>query len=745
MDTPERNQIGSSLSKHEDSPVFNYLSNLSPIKPMKSAPITQTFTTLNFSSLPSIFTSPHVSSHKESRFLLRRHNTPDKSQSEFSSYIDVSSNKENDVFVDVNQLHNCSSELQKVSDTLDSVGRAPLEPLHEESDLSIDLSHNLKNDCGSPDSEGKAARDEASQSAEAATSSVMLDQGPSISLPAVHETPSGWESLISDGADLLMFDSPNIAAGLKELFKSPPVEHMGSSFASQFHQDTPDFLKSDPAFLVDVGELQNETYHHAETEVIDCARDDFPSTMTGCMTSHPSENVDDESMMSLHRGVRRRCLVFDTKGAQRKSLIGASSSNPSMCMNDNKKRDASKIGGSSALCILPGIGLHLNALATSGDRGGGQVSVSSSATTFQSPATAHESVLDVFSGASSQENADSGIIQCSEDACLAPGLVSLDDINQNSPRKKRRKPESSGDESCKRCNCKKSKCLKLYCECFAAGVYCIGTCACQNCFNKPVHEDTVLATRKQIESRNPLAFAPKVIRTSDPLPDIKDEVMNTPASARHKRGCNCKKSSCLKKYCECYQGGVGCSVNCRCESCKNVFGTKDGSAPVAVATQDGDEEEETEKVEMNNKGLQSVMPHNNEEHNPNTFLATPLRLTRMSMQLPFSSKGKPPRSSFLAVDSASGLQASQKFSKPNYVNPPPKFQRNYPAGQDETEMPEMLRNNGSPISAVKTSSPNSKRVSSPHSNFGSSPAPRSTRKLILQSIPSFPSLTQPAD
>lgn len=54
-----------------------------------------------------------------------------------------------------------------------------------------------------------------------------------------------------------------------------------------------------------------------------------------------------------------------------------------------------------------------------------------------------------------------------------------------------------------------------YCECFAAGVYCVEPCACIDCFNKPIHEDTVLATRKQIESRNPLAFAPKVIRTSD--------------------------------------------------------------------------------------------------------------------------------------------------------------------------------------------------------------------------------------
>jgi hypothetical protein len=54
-----------------------------------------------------------------------------------------------------------------------------------------------------------------------------------------------------------------------------------------------------------------------------------------------------------------------------------------------------------------------------------------------------------------------------------------------------------------------------YCECFAAGVYCSEPCSCQGCMNKPIHEETVLSTRKQIEFRNPLAFAPKVIRMSD--------------------------------------------------------------------------------------------------------------------------------------------------------------------------------------------------------------------------------------
>ncbi|KAH7387057.1 hypothetical protein KP509_16G002900 [Ceratopteris richardii] len=132
---------------------------------------------------------------------------------------------------------------------------------------------------------------------------------------------------------------------------------------------------------------------------------------------------------------------------------------------------------------------------------------------------------------------------------------------------------------------------KRYCECFAAGVYCIDICNCRDCYNKPEFEETVLGTRQQIESRNPLAFMPKIIRASDTSPAQGDESKETPASARHKRGCNCKKSQCLKKYCECYQAGVGCADGCRCEGCRNIYGRNEGNGEADEKDQQGADSE----------------------------------------------------------------------------------------------------------------------------------------------------------
>eukprot|EP00638_Chattonella_subsalsa_P010521 CAMPEP_0117763250 /NCGR_PEP_ID=MMETSP0947-20121206/18514_1 /TAXON_ID=44440 /ORGANISM="Chattonella subsalsa, Strain CCMP2191" /LENGTH=865 /DNA_ID=CAMNT_0005584897 /DNA_START=52 /DNA_END=2649 /DNA_ORIENTATION=+ len=105
------------------------------------------------------------------------------------------------------------------------------------------------------------------------------------------------------------------------------------------------------------------------------------------------------------------------------------------------------------------------------------------------------------------------------------------------------------------CNCKKSKCLKLYCECFAAGKYCT-SCNCIDCLNTTATEHQRQEAIKNILERNPKAFSSKINRDST-------------HKEHHSTGCNCKKSSCLKKYCECYQAGVPCSGRCKCIQCLN--------------------------------------------------------------------------------------------------------------------------------------------------------------------------------
>ena len=120
----------------------------------------------------------------------------------------------------------------------------------------------------------------------------------------------------------------------------------------------------------------------------------------------------------------------------------------------------------------------------------------------------------------------------------------------------------------KLCNCKNSKCLKLYCECFSIGEYCSPGCNCYNCCNKKQWEYLRRESIQSILVRNPNAFRSKI-----QTPINQKSIEPQSSSSKHSKGCCCRKSNCLKKYCECYNATIFCSELCKCSECKNFEGS----------------------------------------------------------------------------------------------------------------------------------------------------------------------------
>jgi len=145
--------------------------------------------------------------------------------------------------------------------------------------------------------------------------------------------------------------------------------------------------------------------------------------------------------------------------------------------------------------------------------------------------------------------------------------------NKNSNNKINNLKNESGELGGGRihCTCKKTKCIKKYCECFSSGVFCFN-CKCDNCENVGFFVD---------DNNNNNVINNHIITDNNNINDNeinenKNNKQNNESNYDNKETnskkliiCTCSKSGCNKNYCECFKAKVKCNNKCRCIKCLN--------------------------------------------------------------------------------------------------------------------------------------------------------------------------------
>ena len=161
----------------------------------------------------------------------------------------------------------------------------------------------------------------------------------------------------------------------------------------------------------------------------------------------------------------------------------------------------------------------------------------------------------------------------------------------------------SVNNSNNKCTCSKTGCKKKYCACFSRGRFCDG-CECKNCENYPRDSPQSLIQNIQKNEEN-------------------EDNMENPKAQRVI--CNCTKSNCMKKYCECFKRGYACNSMCRCLDCKNkVYNINDMNNNINISNEKVNYNLNTnnnENIGYNNyiSNMNNLNNNNNDSINTNNF------------------------------------------------------------------------------------------------------------------------------
>lgn len=384
MDTPDKKiqpSPSSLFSKFEDSPVFNYLSTLSPIRTFNLSSSAQSFHLFNFASPPSALTSPLNNCSKDSK-ITRAILLPDEPKNNNSR------NRIEDRSAGTLNAAEQSDVHDEEVGNFGSGGEANVSTSAEALKLVIELPKSLKYDSGSPENKislsDSVKTETESNVAGTEISSAELVQSATKDADRSFENEMGeqriqmeqnkevcdWEKFIDEASDILSCGTPS-----KEKHQEEPdekcVDSGTLSFVATVLQSPNDFddtKKMDSACPLIFSENRDMDTPLNQSGAAKANEADLISAVKSCavlteeVVNYSSTEQDDKEQ----KMTRRRCLVYEMSGTHYRKLLDSSPiSKPPVSPNTSKEKClvANKPGSNKFSSLLPGIGLHLNAIA----------------------------------------------------------------------------------------------------------------------------------------------------------------------------------------------------------------------------------------------------------------------------------------------------------------------------------------------------------------------------------------------